>query len=292
MTKETKLPIGKVTISASHEAVIPTGPYQNERFGFAISEEIDGALASQVDIEERQISLGNRVYDLFKQFEVKALEDRLKLERKDFRFHKNAAGELLPSVTTFLNYDEDFFVTDLQLRDLASHGNILERMGIHYFVSGNWITDPRAIVDIYPENWVDYVIVKKSPLNLSFDGWDFPAFLAKYPFQPKAWKEIVINEQDRYGGELDCRGMYEGKHTIADFKRTPDKVKNFCQMACYATAWNKYNSDFPIEQMLIIPAGPSDTKQGFNKPPISVEIEKYYKIAMVKRAGFKKRYGL
>lgn len=274
----------KVTLSASVEAVCPTGPYQNQRFAFGISEEIE--VSDDKDLREKHEAMGSKCYDLFKTFEQRAVEERISLERKDFRFYKLATGELVPSVTTFLNYDADFFMSAELLQEYASQGNIIDAIGKHFYIKGKHVTDLKELINTYPELWTDYVIVKKGTLAFDPTNWNIPAFHEKHPFKMHSVGAKVLNEKDRYGGTMDMDGEYEGKLTIADFKRTPDKVKNLCQLACYAKASNK-----EYKQMMIIPAYP-DNQQGFSKPIISDEIDKFYTIAMTKREGFKKRYGL
>lgn len=277
----------QITISANVEAVCPTGPYQNQRFAFGISEAVE--ITDDNELRLKHEDLGNKCYDLFKTFEQRAVKERIELERKDFRWYKLSDGTEGPSVTSFLNYDADFFLSPQLLQEHASQGTLLHLMASHYFATGNWITDLKTLIYHYPRFWTDYVIVTKGTLVFDPSKWNFPAFLEKFPFKAKEWNVKVLNDQDRYGGELDVIGDYQGELTIADFKKNPDK-KDFMQTACYAKAY-EMNAGKKVDNMMLISCYP-DTQQGFSKPLQSKEIDKFYEMAMSKREGFKKRYGV
>ena len=98
--------------------------------------------------------------------------------------------------------------------------------------------------------------------------------------------DSVTNEKDRYAGTPDGYAVVAGVPTIFDIKRTPEKVKNFMQMSAYAKACGK-----KIEQMMIIPLN-DKTEQGFSKPIVSSDIDKYFELFLYKRKDFKKVYGI
>ena len=98
--------------------------------------------------------------------------------------------------------------------------------------------------------------------------------------------ELVTNEKERYVGLPDGYATYNGVPSIFDVKRTPEKTKNFMQMAAYAKA-----SKEKVEQMIIIPLN-DKTLQGFSAPIVSADINKYFELFQYKRKSFKKIYGI
>lgn len=274
----------KVKISSSFTGVIATGSYQNSRPGFSIEEEFE----IEADDKEANFVHEVRLQELYQivreKFNCVAEQEnieKIKADRKDFRFYKLEDGSEVPSVTSILNYDSEFLMDNEELKQYASQGNIIHAQVADFIKTGTW-HKPSEIEGTTP----DLFILKKGNLGLSLDGWDFQAFLKKNPIENLRNGEVVINERDGYAGLPDGYGRYAGIETIFDIKRTPEKVKNFMQMAAYAKA-SKEN----VEQMMIIPLN-DKTEQGFSKPIISNEIEKYYELFLYKRKEFKKVYGI
>lgn len=283
-----------IKISGSFEGVVATGPYQNQRPGFLAEETFEVEVAEGENIDElifsRQKELQERSYQNFKDAEQKAIVERIERERKDFRWYKLSSGETVPSVTSVINFDADFFEAPHLLREYAAQGSIFHALVSNYFQTGKW-----AEAKDLPECWVDLVIVSKGELKLPVEGFNFPGFLEKYPVKAQSWDKVVLNEKDRYGGTLDFFGMTEredGKDvlTICDIKRTPDKFRGFMQTAAYAKALEV--EGFKVQRMWLIVANPDKTAQGFSKPVVSDEIDKYYALFLAKRADFRRRYGI
>src|SRR4029079_11366048 len=129
---------------------------------------------------------------------------------------------------------------------------------------------PKAIEGTGP----DIFIVKSGSLGLPLDGWDFPAFLKKYPLQDMRVGKAVVNTRHEYGGTPDIEYcVYDGVPTLADVKRTPDKVKNFTEVADYA----KTSVSEPVQQLMIVPIN-DKTDQGFSKPIVTAEVDKYFEL--------------
>lgn len=271
-------------ISASFQGVIPTGSYQNSRPAFGAEETFEIDIDGSVDkiIEMRQKQLEEICYKNFEAEALKAKIIKIRNDRKDFRFYQLPNGEEVPSVTSILNYDSEFLVSDEELKQYASQGNIIHAQVSEFISTGVW-KEPKDIEG----TTADLFILKKGSLGLSLDGWDFQAFLKKYPITDMTNGIACINAEHKYGGTPDLIGTYEGKKTICDIKRTPEKVKNFIQMAAYAKCLNGLG----IEQMMIIPLN-DKTEQGFSKPMISSDIEKYFELFLYKRREFRKIYDI
>ena len=275
----------KVKIESSFSGVLPTGNFANMRPGFLASMEYEADFSSESElmnnIEIAQQELQGICYKNFEMEANRAKVMKIQEDRKDFRFYKLENGEEVPSVTSILNYDTEFLVDAEELKQYASQGNIIHAQVADFIETGIWHL-PGEIEG----TTADLFILKKGNLSLSLDGWDFQAFLKKYPLTNLKNGEVVINERERYGGLPDGYGQDGSLRTIFDIKRTPEKTKNFMQMAAYAKA-----SKEKVEQMMIIPLN-DKTEQGFSKPIISKDIDKYYELFTFKRREFKKVYSI
>jgi hypothetical protein len=275
----------KLRISASFQGVLPTGSYSNMRPGFAADMEFEQEFQTQDEvnmvIETAQQELQSICYQNFQMEANKAKIQKIQEDRKDFRFYRLPNGEEVPSVTSILSYDSEFLMDSEELKQYASQGNIIHAQVADFIKTGTW-HKPQEIEGTA----ADLFILKKGMLGLSLDGWDFQAFLKKYPMENLKNGEVVINEKDRYAGTPDGYAVVGGIPTIFDIKRTPEKVKNFMQMAAYAKA-----SKEKCEQMMIIPLN-DKTEQGFSKPIVSNDIDKYYELFLYKRREFKRVYDI
>ena len=270
-------------IGAGFEAVIPTGSYQNQRPSFYIEETFETETMTDEELFQRQKTLQEKIYDNFKQAEQKAIVERIEKERSDFRFYTSPSGKSLPSVTSIINYDADFFISPEELRQYSSIGNIIHGQVYEFIKTGKW-KEPKEIESL----WTDILIVKKGSLQLDWDSVSFTGFLEKYPIANKKNAEAIFNDVDEYAGTPDFYGVPQFKeakeiYTVFDVKRTPDRHKNFMQMAAYAKPNN-------IKQMVIVPLS-DKTQQGFSKPIVSEDVEGFYQMFLQKRKEFKKRYG-
>lgn len=275
----------KLKIEASFSGVLPTGSYANMRPGFSASMEFEQDFQTEDEvnlcIETAQQELQGICYQNFEMEANKAKILKIQEDRKDFRFYQLETGEDVPSVTSILNYDTEFLMDSEELKQYAAQGNIIHAQVADFIKTGVW-HKPSEIEGTTP----DLFILKKGNLNLSLDGWDFQAFLKKYPMEKLKNGEVIINSKERYGGLPDGYGVVGGVSTIFDIKRTPEKTKNFMQMAAYAKA-----SKEKVEQMMIIPLN-DKTEQGFSKPIVSTDIDKYFELFLYKRREFKKVYSI
>lgn len=283
----------KIKVSSSYTGAISTGPYENARPGFTaeIEYEINDPIVDQNEVNRQinvaQLELHHLCYDNFKACERMAIMERINKERIDFRWYKDDEENDIPSVNSIINFDADMFVKPDELQQYASQSNLCHGQVAHYIDKKKWV-EPKEIPDL----WTDIVIVTKGSLRLELDGWDFPAFLEKYPIKELKNTKPSVNLVDKYGGTPDFEGIpsfkdAESVPTLCDVKRTVDKVKNFKQLAAYA----KMRGYEHIKQLMIVPLN-NKTKQGFSVPVVTTKIDEYYKMFLRDREAFKKRYGI
>jgi len=292
-----------IKVSAGFGGKVPTGSYQNMSPSFYAEEtfEVDDGTAYDSDgtikqyapppdintmIVSRQKELQAICYQNFVAEAERAKILKIQGDRKDFRWYPAPNGEQFISVTSILNYDTNFLIDEDELKQYASQGNIIHAQVAEFIKTGEW-KNPKDIEGTGP----DLFILKSGSLKLALDGWDFPAFLKKYPLEGMQNGFPVLSLKHRYGGTPDLDTcLYEGVPTLPDVKRTPDKVKNFMQMAAYEMARREMGFK-QNQQMMIIPLN-DKTDQGFSKPIISKDIEKYFELFLYKRKEFKRVYGV
>lgn len=270
-------------INASLSGVIATGSYQNLRPGYSITAE----LIEGEDADGAFKALRERLRNIFKEEEQQAIIERIQREREDLRFMISPnTGALLPSVTSIINYDADFFVTPQDLVQYAAQGNCIDARVKHYVKTGEWV-ESKKLKDL----WTDIVILTKGNLKLALDVGEFPAFLEKFPIEDMKVGKRFYNDEYGFTGESDLDGVPKFKGALEipstiDVKRTADKIKNGMQLAAYC-------KDKGHKQGIIVPLS-SKTGQGFSKPIIYNEeaLAGFFKMFQKKQEAFKKRYGV
>jgi hypothetical protein len=269
----------KVKVSAGFSGVISKGSFENARPSY--NAEIETDIQNILEISLLQEQLQEICLARFKHDEERLIVERIERERKDLRFYGS-----YPSVTSIIGWDADFFVSPEQLIQYASHGNLYHAQVENYIKTGLW-----EDVEKIDGTWSDLVIVKKGDLGLTVNDYDFPAFLKKHPIKDMQIGKSITSDVHKFGGTPDIRVcVYDGKKTLADVKRTPDKGKHFKQCAAYIIA-EEENGESPYEQMMLIPAN-GKTEQGFSKPIVSTEISQFKSMFLREREQFHKRFGI
>src|SRR3990167_789858 len=280
--------------SASYTGVLPTAPYANARPGYTAEVEFEcdpheyGNETLLAFISGKQKELQEICYTNFKGDESKAIVERINRERLEFRFYYMKDGSPVPSVTSILGVDKDWFVEAEKLRILASESNVRHGLVREYIKTGKMPLEPSSVDGIE----FDYMLSKKAGIEVN--GMGFLNFIEAYPLTNMQNGEPVISEEHRYGGTPDfwCvpkaneKEEIKAESTCCDVKRTPDVHENMMQIAAYIKASGK-----ECKQMLVIPIN-DKTKQGFSKPIVSSAVDKYFGMFLKKRADFKKRYGI
>lgn len=284
-TTNTKQPkLIQTEIVASFSGTIESGRYSNEKPLFSFKETY--ADASESFILQRQKFLADLCYDRFMEVEQRSKIEKLKEAYKNLRFYE-IGGAQYPSVTSILNWDTEFSVTETQLAQYAARGTILHKQVEVFLESGEW-KEPKDLPEIYKE----WLIVEKGDLKLSLDNTDFPSYFKKYPFEVISLEKEVCNHHNRYAGRCDIKGVMDGKVTLFDVKTSTAidrdrKLKFLKQLTAYAHA--EGNQD--VEQLCIIHLNGS-TKQGFSQPIIEEDVNKYWAFFLKDREEFKKTFGV
>lgn len=279
----------KIKISASFSGVLPTGAFENMRPGFAAEEEFefDGEThtADQV-MKARQQDLQAICYQNYEAEAEKAKIIKIQTDLKNFRFYEEN-GVKYPSVTSFLNYDKDFFCSDEELKQYSAQGSIIDWEVRNYVKTGVW-KDSKDEPSLAAERF----IIRSGKLGLSLGGWNFIGFLEKHPVKGlKTHEKAIFNYEYKYAGTPDLEGEYEGVPTLISIKRTKNETDNFVQDACYA----KCKGMEHIKQIMICELkSPDDggNKQGFSKATVTKDIDRYFELAKHKRKEFQKVYGI
>lgn len=270
-------------ISATFSGVIATGSYQNIKPSYSATAE----LLEGDDEKAAFNTLKDMLRNIFKEEEQQAIVERIQKEREDLRFLPSpATGKLLPSVTSIINYDADFFVPPQELVQYAAQGNCIDARVKHFVQNKKWVLS-KELKDL----WTDIVILTKGSLKLPLDVGNFPAFLEKYPINKLTVPDRFFNDELGYTGECDLIGVPAFKEalevtSVLDVKRTPDKIKNGMQLSAYCR-------NYGLKQGIIIPLN-DKTGQGYSKPIVYNEeaLKGYFEMFQRKQKAFKERYGV
>ncbi len=281
----------KITIYANFAGVLPTGEFQNSRPSFGATEEFDLEYQDEKEIdfviEERQRHLHAICYKNFLGEAEKAKIQKIKADLKNFRFYPTANGEEYPSVTTVAGFDEVWNVSDNDLKQYAAQGNLIDAEIRNYVETKKWVSSselPNCVADRY--------VLKTGSLGLALEGWSWTGFLEKYPLKGlKCHKKPLFNHRYRYAGTPDLEGLYKGIPTLVSLKRSKNDTKNFIQDSAYA----KCEGMEHIKQIMVVgfkPEADGGNKQGFTRPSITDQIDKYFELFIDKRNNFQKIYGV
>lgn len=275
-----------IKIGASFSGKISTGQYENANPGFYVEEILDNCDLTDDQIFERQQHLHNRVYDQFKQHEQRAIIERVQKEREDIRFYQKD-GMNLPSVTSILDFDADFWHTEEEMKEYCAQGALIDYQSRHFIRTKKWVP-----VDQITEAWTDLLIVKKGKLKLTTSGWDFPSFVKEYQLTNLKEVPAVYSTKYKYAGTPDFACIYKKKNALCDWKRTKIPVRTLMQLAAYDQAYfETFGKRFDVLMGVILN---SKTKQGFSEPLVETRRQKingYLKMFLEKRSAFERRYG-
>lgn len=275
----------KVEICGSMEALVSTGPFENQRVFQSFKEVLEGEFT---DEELQQIQK-----DKFKKFcsdpiEFQERELSIKAIEKEFKHLRllpcPKCGKKHPSITTVRDCDsKGFYCTDAELELARAQGCITDLKNRHFFATGEWL-EAKDLPQCAPH----LLVLKGSGLDPNL--FNLPAFLKKYPIQDTKNGERFFNCELEVTGEPDLIAtpvgwdFAESVPSVLDYKRNVDKLSAFTQMAVYA-------KQYGLTQMIAIPVN-GDTAQGFSKPVVSDRIDEYFEVFMDKRRSFRKRYGI
>src|SRR3990167_5854888 len=127
---------------------------------------------------------------------------------------------------------------------------------------------------------------------LALSGWNFKGFLEKYPIQElKSMETVVYSKKHRIAGTPDLLGKYNGLKTLVSIKRTKSEIDNFIQEAGYSLCDGLED----VEQFMVVEMKAEEdggNKQGFSKPVLTTDVQRYQELFLRKRSEFLKIYGV
>jgi hypothetical protein len=245
--------IKEITVSLS--GVIPVAAYENLRPGFSMTvEPINGESPEKVIAECQEY-----LHSVFENESNRGKADLIDKQYSKVRFYEKN-GKKYPSVTSILGWDKDFHVTEDELRQYASRGTIVGEMVETYLQTGEWI-DPTQVASLRE----DVSVLMSGALMMT-------------------WEQCsVFNEENLYAGTEDILGLYDGGKSVMDVKCGGWDMR---QLAAYAMC------EKDIEQLVILPVGPTDNKCGYKRPVVCDTVQKELEEFLKARAKFKRRFGI
>jgi len=268
--------IKEITVSLS--GVIPVAAYENLRPGFSITAEpINGENPEAIIAELQQY-----LHTVFENESNRGKADLIDKQYANIRFYEKD-GKKYPSVTSILNWDKEWRVTDDELRQYASRGIVVESMINVFLSSGEWI-DPTQV----PSLREDVSILMSGSLMLTWEQCSHKKFMEQYrkKIEATSFQGIVFNEEALYAGRYDIYGNYDGIKSIMDIKSGGFDMR---QLAAYAMCIEQVAD---VKQLVVIPVGPTDNKCGYKRPVVCDTIQKEFEEFLKARAKFKQRFGI
>ena len=265
--------VKEITVSLS--GVIPVAAYENLRPGFSITvEPINGESVEKIIADCQQY-----LHTVFENESNRGKADLIDKQYSNIRFYEKD-GKKYPSVTSIIGWDKEWKVTEDELRQYASRGTIVGEIVETNLKTGEWI-DPTQV----PSLREDVSILMSGSLMFTWEQCSHRAFLKQFAKQIKVEKtqETVFNDENLYAGTYDILGEYDGIKSLMDVKCGG---WNMMQLAAYAVC------EKGVEQLVILPVGPTDNKCGYKKPVVCDTIGKEFEEFLKARAKFKKRFGI
>lgn len=272
----------KAEITSAFSGTISSGEYENEKPLFSVK--IETEIENISEISELQRSIYQICRSQYGEAQTESIVKRIERQTQNIRFRERN-GKRYPSVTSIIGWDEDFHVKPAHLVQYAARGTIIHKQVEIYNNTNEW-REPKDIPEIYPE----LVILKQGDLQLSYNDVDFRGFLEKYPIEVNHSEIEVFNEEYFYAGKYDFTGIPKGWDgvrevlTLFDIKTaSADEAKAMKQLTAY---WHCLPD---IQQICVIRLN-NKTKQGFSKPKVETDKNKYWSLFLKDRENFKKRF--
>lgn len=267
--------VKEITVSLS--GVIPVAAYENLRPGFSMTvEPADGEEPHKIVADCQQY-----LHSVFAGESNRAKAELICQQYEKVKCHEKD-GKQYPRVTSILNWDKEWHITDDELRQYASRGTIVGEMVEQYLKTGEWI-DPLEV----PSLREDVSILMSGSLMFTWEQCSHKAFCEQYGSKITVEKVQgrIYNDEALYAGTYDILGIYDGKRSVMDVKCGGHDMR---QLAAYAIAIENEE----IEQLVVLPVGPTDNKSGYKRPVVCDTIQKEYEEFLKARAKFKQRFGL
>lgn len=257
------------------QAVISTGPYENQRESFDVlatikeDENPDTCMKILEDFNHRRLDMAVN----------KAKINLIEQQYLNIRFREKD-GKKYPSVTSILDFDKDWYITQDELAQYAARGNIIHHLVYEYLKTGKWV-EPLNV----PELKEDISIVMSGSLGLNWKDCSHREFFEKHRQKMTVWshEQVVFNKEQFYCGQYDIEGLWDGAPAILDIK---SGVGQLPQLAAYAVCLKD------IQRLVILKVGKTDNKCGYMKPVITDDIQGEFKKFLIERKKFRERFGV
>lgn len=284
-----------ITVGATVGGVFGTGAFENLRVNFDFSVtykdvESDGFMDFPQDLLSVKEANKKAYQELYRQLEFaeeQAKQKAIAKFHKSIRWYDAGNGLKYPSVTSVIDFANpiEWFVDDLKKRGLASRGMVVDHVLQEFIKTGKWV-EPEKL----PECIRHIGIMKDAGYDI--DGFNLPAFVEKYKVKFTSGHQKVVNQEHAYAGQPDCECIFtaiDSALVLPDLKCfSPDaksKLRTLKQTAAYAKCGSK------ATKIGIIPVH-AKTAQGYSKPIITDEIEKYFALFLEDRKVFKDTFGI
>jgi hypothetical protein len=262
-------------ISVGLSGVISTASWENLRPSFNIVAELE---EGETD-EECFAKLRGTLRAQFEMEANRAKTDLIEKQYSNIRFREKD-GKKFPSVTSILDWDKTWRVTQDELNQYAARGTIVHKLIEIYYKTGEWKI-PVEIDELKEE----VAILLGGSLGFSWTDCTHELFIEKYGDKIKVEKteQIVFNDEILYSGQYDLKGSYDNVSAIIDFKTGAYDMR---QLAAYAVC------ETGIKRLVVLPVGPTDNKCGYKKPVICDTINDQFKDFLKARKKFRLRFGI
>ena len=263
-------------IKVGLSGTIPIASFENLKPYFEISAEIEAG----DNVDEKLKELRKIIKQHFEQEGNNAKAELIEKQYSNIRFYEKD-GKKYPSVTSILNWNVDFRISEDELQQYGARGTIVHRLIEEYLGAEKWV-EPTAI----PELNNEVATVTAGSLGLHWKDCSYMKAVEglKDDLKVEGLEVELFNDEHLYAGRSDLLCVYKGKRTIVDFKT--GTTSDMRQLAAYAVC------DKGVEQMMIVPCGPTDNKSGVKKPIISSDIAGEFKKFVYARQAFRERFGI
>lgn len=292
-----------IEITSSFTGKISTAQFENASPFFSLKDtielDVDEVETAEIDrfINTRQRELQAMCVAEFNRYADILYQEKVAKAYKNIRFYDIGDGLKVPSVTSIINMDANFFTSPNDLAQMAARGTIIHKQVELFLKDGKW-REPKEI----PEIAFEVMTVAKGTLGLSLEDVDFPAFYAKYPFRVLEQEKVLTNKEHKYAGRMDILCVIESSNkgawdkvegiqfdvpTILDVKTgaSLDKAKGYTQQSAYAMCLPE------VKQIGLIHLT-KENQCGYAKPSITQKIDAYANIFLKQRQLFAERYGI
>lgn len=174
----------------------------------------------------------------------------------DERFYTNDNKVYYPSVTQILSVYPKGFGFESWLKEVGNNANeIVSKAAAIGSIAHQASEDLNNGQEIF---WAD------ENGNAKYSQLEWELILRFVDFWEKCRPELIANEKNfcspelGYGGTLDRVLMIAGKRYLMDIKTSNYlHTTHELQLSAYATIWNKFNPQYPIEETAILWLKPS-----------------------------------